>query len=189
MLVEGASDQHYLAGIKSLLVSEGLIKPKRELVFPPCGGTKTARAVAGILTGRDDVLPKVLLDGDIPGRRLAESLKTELYAAAPDRVLMVTDFVDYDKAEIEDLFPPEYLAEELDRMERAPEVRLSDVIKSGEPFVGQVEAWARDQGFNLDPHWKVHLSVKVKQRALSRGIEDFPVEIVERWVRLFKAFV
>mgnify|MGYP003345718610 FL=1 len=69
VLVEGASDQHYLATIKSLLLSAGRIKPKRELVFPPCGGAKTARVVASILTGRDETLPMVLLDGDGPGKR------------------------------------------------------------------------------------------------------------------------
>ncbi len=188
ILVEGASDQHYLTTIKSLLVAEGKIKPKRELVFPPCGGTKTARAVASILTGRDDSLPKVLLDGDGPGKRLAESLRGELYASAPDRVLLVSDFVGMDKAEIEDLFPPEYIADELDRMIREADERLADVIKRTEPFVGQVELWATNQRVNLIPHWKVHLSVRVKQRALTQGLVSFPVEVVERWVRLFEAF-
>lgn len=188
VLVEGASDQHYLAAIKSLLVSDGKIQPKRELVFPPCGGTKTARVVASILTGRDETLPKVLLDGDGPGKRLSDSLKGELYAAAPERVLLVSDFVDFEQAEVEDLFPPDYLAEELDRMEREPEERLADIIKQGQPFVAQVEAWAARQGITLNPHWKVHLSVRIKQRALSRGIRDFPIEVVERWTRLFEAF-
>jgi len=188
VLVEGASDQHYLAAIKALLVSDGRIKPKRELVFPPCGGTKTARVVASILTGRDDTLPKVLLDGDGPGKRLSDSLKGELYALAPERVLLVSDFVGFEKAEIEDLFPPRFLAEEIDRMEREPEERLADIIKEGEPFVGQVEAWAAKQGITLNPHWKVHLSVRAKQRALSRGIGEFGAEVTERWVLLFEAF-
>jgi len=188
VLVEGASDQHYLAAIKSLLLSAGKIKPKRELVFPPCGGTKTARVVASILTGRDEMLPKVLLDSDSPGKRLADSLKGELYATNPERVLLVADYVGFEQAEIEDLFPSEYLASELDRIEREPEERLSDVIKEGEPFVGQVEQWAKKQGIVLEPHWKVHLAVRVKQRALSRGIGDIPGAIVEKWVKMFEAF-
>lgn len=188
VLVEGASDQHYLTAIKSLLLSAGKIKPKRELVFPPCGGTKTARIIASILTGRDETLPKVLLDSDSPGKRLADSLKAELYAANPERVLSVADYVGYEHAEIEDLFPLEYLAGELDRIEREPEERLSDVIKEGEPFVGQVEQWAKKQGIILQLHWKVHLAMRVKQRVLSRGIGDIPDAIVEKWVQLFEAF-
>lgn len=188
VLVEGASDQHYLAAIKSLLLSAGKIKPKRELVFPPCGGTKTARVVASILTGRDEALPIVLLDSDSPGRRLADSLKGGLYATNPERVLSVADFVGFEQAEIEDLFPATYLASELDRIEREPEERLSDVIKDAEPFVGQVEQWANKQGVSLDPHWKVHLSVRVKQRALSRGISDFSDAYIEKWVKMFRSF-
>lgn len=188
ILVEGASDQHYLATVKSLLVSEGKIRPKRELVFPPCGGTKTARAVASILTGRDETLPKVLLDSDGPGRRLADSLKGDLYSSAPERVLSLADYVGFEQAEIEDMFPPEYLADELDRMERDAEVRLADVIKRGEPFVGQVEAWAKTQGITLASHWKVQLAIRVKQRALTRGIKDFSPDTIERWVALFDAF-
>lgn len=188
VLVEGASDQHYLAAIKSLLLSAGKIKPKRELVFPPCGGTKTARVVASILTGRDETLPIVLLDSDSPGRRLADSLKGGLYATNPERVLSVADFVGFEQSEIEDLFPAEYLAGELDRIEREPEERLSDVIKEEEPFVGQVEQWANEQGVVLDPHWKVSLSVRVKQRALSRGISDFSDSHIEKWVKMFRSF-
>ena len=188
ILVEGASDQHYLTAIKSLLLSAGKIKPRRELVFPPCGGTKTARVVASILTGRDEILPNVLLDSDPPGLRLADTLKRELYATNPDRVLSVANFVGFEHAEIEDLFPHNYLADELDRLERDPEERLSDVIKEGEPFVGQVEQWAKKQGVVLDPHWKVLLAIRVKQRALSRGIGDFPDSSIDKWVKMFEAF-
>ena len=40
VIVEGPSDQFYLTAIKTLLLSGGKITPKRELVFPPSGGTK-----------------------------------------------------------------------------------------------------------------------------------------------------
>ncbi len=188
ILVEGASDQHYLAAIKSLLVSEGKIKPKRELVFPPCGGTKTARVVASILTGRDEILPNVLLDSDSPGKKFADNLKHELYAANPERVLSVSDFVGFELAEIEDLFPASYLAEEIDRMERDPEERFSDVVQEGKPFVEQVERWAKRQDISMNPYWKVLLSIRIKQRALSRGIGDFPDIFVQKWVSMFEKF-
>lgn len=187
VLVEGASDQHYLTAVKSLLLSAGRIKPKRELVFPPCGGAKTARVVASILTGRDETLPTVLLDSDAPGHRLADTLKKELYLAHPGRVLLVGDYVGIEHAEMEDLFPPRYLASELDRMIRESDERLEDTIREGIAFVGQVEAWAKRNGIALDSGWKVRLAVRVKQRALSRGIDDFPETSIEQWVRLFEA--
>ena len=188
VLVEGPSDQHYLTAIKALLISAGKITPARELVFPPSGGVKTARVVASILTGRDETLPMVLLDADAPGQRMAANLASGLYAESPDRVLSVADFVDVKRAEIEDLFPSRFLADELDRMEREPETRLADVIKSGEPFVGQVEEWAESQAVVLDKHWKVKLAIRVKKRALTKGIEEFDDATVEQWVKVFKAF-
>jgi energy-coupling factor transporter ATP-binding protein EcfA2 len=188
ILVEGASDQHYLATIKSLLVSQGKIKPSRELVFPPCGGAKTAGIVASILTGRDEILPKVLLDDDVPGRRLGESLKGSLYSGAPEKILSVSTFVGFEHAEVEDLFPPELLAEDMDRMERGTEERLSDVIQGGMPFVGQVEKWAERNRISLQKHWKVELASRYKRRILSRGIKDFSQDTLERWTSLFECF-
>ena len=188
VVVEGASDQHYLSAIKALLISEGKITPARELVFPPSGGTKTIRVVASILTGRDETLPVVLLDADKPGKQTATILMRELYHQAPERVLSVADFVEFDAAEIEDLFPPVFLADELDRMERHPETRIADRIQSGIPFVPQVEQWAEAESVKLDKHWKVQLAIKAKQRALVVGIQRFDNATVEQWVKLFKAF-
>ena len=188
VLVEGPSDQHYLTAIKALLVSGGKITPKRELVFPPSGGTKTARVVASILTGRDEVLPMMLLDDDGPGRQMASNLRQGLYAEHPGKVLSVGAFVDYDHAEIEDLLPFDILADEIDRLIREPDVRLADVVRQGEPFVGQLEQWAKDQGVTLDAHWKLMLAIKVKQRLLTRGVGAVPDEVVDRWTSLFEAF-
>lgn len=188
VLVEGPSDQHYLTAIKALLVSGGKITPKRELVFPPCGGTKTARVVASILTGRDEVLPTMLLDDDQPGRQMRANLKSGLYKEDPDKVLTVRDYVGYDACEVEDLMPFEILAEEMDRLEREPDNRLADVIKPNEPFVGQVEAWAEREGVVLKDDWKVTLAVKVKQRVLTKGLSAISDDVVGKWVQLFNAF-
>ena len=188
VIVEGPSDQFYLTAIKTLLVSGGKITPRRELVFSPSGGTKTARIVASILTGRDESLPAVLLDGDTQGQRMAGELKSSLYVDRPDRVLLVSKFVGYDDAEIEDLFPLELLADEMDRIERGPETRLVDVICQGKPFVRQVEAWVVDQGVQLSKDWKVKLAKRVKERALAKGVGSFEEDVVKRWVQLFDAF-
>lgn len=188
VLVEGASDQHYLTAIKALLVSGGKIKPSRELVFPPSGGTKTARVVASILTGRDEVLPFMLLDDDGPGRQMRKILSDSLYKQSPDKVLSVAEHVGYENAEVEDLLPFELLADEMDRMEREPEKRLSDTIIERKPFVGQVEDWAAQEGVQLRPHWKVELAIRVKQRALTKGISAFNDNTVQRWVDLFNRF-
>ena len=188
VLVEGPSDQHYLTAIKALLVSGAKIKPKRELVFPPSGGTKTARVVASILTGRDETLPMMLLDDDQPGRQMRTTLAQGLYSESPERVLNVAEYVGYERAEIEDLIPFNILTDELDRLVRDADNRLSDVVQPGQPIVSQIETWAQTQGVELPNHWKVTLSIKVKQRMLTRGLDALTQDVVERWTRLFEAF-
>jgi len=134
------------------------------------------------------VLPMMLLDDDGPGRQMRANLAQGLYAESPDKVLSVAAHVGYERAEIEDLIPFDIIADELDRMEREPDVRFADVVQAGLPIVGQIEAWAQAQGVQLDEHWKVPLSIKVKQRMLTRGLNAIPPHVVERWVGLFEAF-
>ena len=116
---------------------------------------------------------------------MKKAITSNLYADNPELVLLVGDFVDYADAEIEDLLPFGLLADEMDRIEREPEVRLGDVMREGEPFVGQVKAWASDHGIELTPDWKVKLAKRVKERALTQGVGEFDDCVVKRWVRLF----
>ena len=192
VLVEGASDQHYLTAIKSLLVACGEIRPSRELVFVPSGGASNMGVVAGILAGRDGTPPSVLLDSDGPGTRAAKALKLDgaLYATHEHRVLSVGTFVEgaMENAEVEDLLPPKLLAGELDRIVRESEIRLEDEIKAGVSFVDQAQSWAKLQSVELPKHWKVELARRVKERLLQRGINEFDAAARARWSRLFDAF-
>ena len=192
VLVEGASDQHYLTAMKSLLVASGRIKPSRELVFVPSGGAKNIRVIASIVAGRDGSPPTVFLDSDGPGRNTANVLKSDngLYAEHADRVLSVGDFVDAVKenAEVEDLLPPDVLIRELDRMVREAETSLEDNIQPSIPFVGQVQAWAKSQSVTLPEHWKVKLARRVKERVLKHSIENFNSAVTDQWIKLFEAF-
>jgi hypothetical protein len=177
-----------LTTIKTLLTAVAAIKPTSELVFPPAGGAKSARITAAILTGRDEQLPAILFDDDVVGRSAMKDLRSNLYAAAPGRLLSLKEFV-FDDAEVEDLFPASFLAEIIDRIERRPEQQLVDVIKPNAPFVPQVEAWAKANKIELEKHWKITLSLEAKRRSLQRGIGTFNSETVDRWIKLFTAFI
>lgn len=187
-LVEGASDQHYLTAIKTVLIRSGKIAPKRELVFPPSGGAKTARMVASILTGRDDALPLVLLDSDTVGRKMANELKSSLYQGGQDRVLEVETFVGFGDSEIEDLIPAPFLADIVDRWQRMsdPEDEFAPIVEVGKPIVPQIEAWAAKHGITLEKGWKVEIAKRFKQLALTRGIEAFDAATQAKWVALFE---
>ena len=189
VIVEGASDQHYLTAIKSLLIAGGKITPKRELVFAPAGGAKTTKIVASILTGRDEKLPVVLLDGDAPGKRMAQELAGGLYAGEPSKILCTDNFAGFGESEIEDLLPVGFLAEVIDRWQRGPEVLFSEVTEKGKPVVPQIQAWAVSQKHRLPDFWKVELAKRVKQRALDVGLAHFDKETVEQWLAIFSTLI
>jgi hypothetical protein len=185
VIVEGASDQHYLTLIKALLIGAGKIAPARELVFPPSGGAKTAKIVASMLLGRDDKLPAVILDGDESGKRMIKALETELYHEAKDRLLCTDTFVGFENSEVEDLLPEKFLADIVDRWAKNAEVNFADVVKGGAPIVPQIEQWATKENVALSLGWKVEIAKRAKQFGLLRGIAEFPPETVNKWVKLF----
>ena len=114
-------------------------------------------------------------------------MSSSLYANAKDRILSVGDFADVEEAEVEDLLPSTFLAQEIDRMAHDSEKPLADVVDERKSFVQQVEQWAGEQTITLGPYWKVELAKRAKQRALDRGIDHFE-DVSDRWTKLFKAF-
>ncbi|MCD6003568.1 AAA family ATPase [Vreelandella alkaliphila] len=186
IIVEGPSDQHYLTAIKSILIGKKKIAPKFELVFPPSGGAKTAKIIASILSGRDDDLPKVLLDSDVAGKQAIKSLQGDLYSDDKEKIIETDEvFSDLKGTEIEDLLPSSLMIQVLDRMERRAEQEFEDVHDPKKPIVPQIKNWAESEGFAMEPGWKVKLALGVKDKLLantSRYVED---EDIKRWKELF----
>lgn len=188
VVVEGVSDQHYLTAIKTLLISAGKLKPGRELVFPPAGGTKGVKAVASILGGRDERLPVALFDSDTQGKATAQSLREGLYSNEQALVLEIGTFTGMPDSEIEDLMPPELIARELDRWQRGANTPFADELKSDMPIVPQIQAWAARQGVVLPtPGWKVEIAKRVKERLLADGPGALSSSVLDRWEKLFRA--
>lgn len=188
VIVEGVSDQHYLSGIKTILIADGRLKPGRELVFPPAGGTKGVKAVASILGGRDEELPVALFDSDPQGKTTAQLLRNGLYADAPGLVFEIEMFTEMANSETEDLIPPELIARELDRWQRASEIQFVDEMRPGEPIVPQIESWALRHKVELKTGWKVELAKRVKRRLLSEGPQSVSPDVLNRWMKFFNAF-
>lgn len=187
-IVEGPSDQHYLSTIKQLLIASGRLRPGREIVFPPAHGAPNAKMLASILSAREDVMPAILLDSDEPGNKVARELKNGPYKGQECKVLQTDQWAECSGSEVEDLFPAEFVASAMDRIERRPEVQFADIVDSASPIVPQIEKWASDSGIELASGWKVALAREVKQRALSRGPEFFDQKL-ESWVTLFGKFI
>lgn len=189
VIVEGPSDQHYLAVIKNILIAKGRINPAAELVFPPSGGARTAKVIAAILLGRDDELPFVLLDSDRAGRQAESALKDGLYQGTRERVLLTDEFVNgIENSEIEDLMPVQLIIQVLDRLERRADTDFEDIHRNGSPIVPQIKAWAEAEGFELRRDWKVQLALRVKSKLLAHPDNYVEPLHLDNWTAMFNRF-
>ncbi|TCP39244.1 ATP-dependent nuclease [Rhodovulum marinum] len=155
VLVPGMVEQIYLTAMKTTLIAAGEFAPARDILFAPAGDPGIALRMAEVLTGRNDRRPTLLHDR--PG------------AGADSGVLSLADLVGRAGATIEDLMPPVFLAEIVDRIERRPETMLSDTLHTDTPFVPQVEAWAMAADVRLRPDWRLELARRTRDRLLARG--------------------
>ncbi len=190
VIVEGTSDQIYLSAIKIYLIGQGLISPKREMLFVPAGGVRGISAVVSILASKEDVLPYVILDSDRSGCDLRNKLKSNLYQDSPDRIIMVGDICGVAVAEIEDLFPACFMADIITQYFPRVEEDFSDVVMEGKPIIPQVEAYAEKYGLILEPGWKVEIAKRAKTR-LFKGNDPIQNEqdTIERWKSLFSTII
>jgi AAA domain, putative AbiEii toxin, Type IV TA system len=188
IIVEGPSDQHYLTTIKTILIREGQINPPRDLVFPPSGGVKTAKAIASMLGSKEGDVPLILLDGDLAGINFSENAKKGLYAGSDDRIKLVTDFLPMENAEIEDLFSAKFLAPIVDRVWRVSDVQFQDTVDASSAIVPQIERWAKSEDIILQIGWKVDLAREAKRVALSKGAGTFDPDLIALWKRVFDWF-
>lgn len=190
VIVEGPSDQHYLTAIKNILISTGRLKPGREIIFPPAGGTKGVKAVASILGSRDEELPITIFDSDQQGNAMVQELRKGLFVSQPELVLQVGAFTGIDGSEVEDLIPQHVLVKQIDRWLRTSEVQFSDVVQEGKPIVPQIEAWAKENNVLLAmPGWKVELAIRVKKQLLIDGANNLKDDVLDKWMDLFNSFI
>ena len=191
ILVEGESDQLYLSALKNLLISKGKISPLKEIVFIPTGGVKGIKATSAILSGVNEIKPPVLIDGDKPGVKMANELKTDFYAAETEKLIMITDFSSVPEAEVEDLFPKKKMAKIVARFLPRPEdtdEEFDDVVDDGKPICNQIEEFAKTQGIDLGGKgWKVRLATMVKREIL-KGTDKVISESDPEFVKILELF-
>jgi predicted ATP-dependent endonuclease of OLD family len=187
VIVEGISDQFYLSAAKILLISAGRLMPSRELVFVPAGGVRGVKAVAGVLAGKDEQLPVVLLDGDTAGQKMATDLRNSLYAASKHRVLELNAIADVTTAEIEDVMPRDVMVQVLDRYLRGPDDDFSESHDASKALIPQVEDYAKRHNIVLTGGWKVEVARLVKSRLLKGGAQKLEDAVLDRWTKLFNA--
>lgn len=190
VLVEGESDQVYLSALKNLLISKGSISPLKEIVFIPTGGVKGIKATSAILSGTNEVKPPVLLDGDKPGQKMAAELKSDFYAAVPEKVINISAYTELENGEIEDLFPKDnfarIVAKFLPRQEEVDE-DFDDIVVEDKPMCDQIEEFAKTHGITLETGWKVRLATVVKREIL-KGTDKVISEKDSQYSKIVELF-
>lgn len=191
ILVEGSSDQIYLSAIKILLIGLGKITPKKEIIFIPTGGVKGVKPIVSLLTGKNNILPIVLLDSDCSGENMAQSLKKDLYKDCHDSILLLSNFLPFPKAEVEDLIPAKIMIRSARRLLRQddPDIDFEDEYQEDQPIVNQLEKFAKNNNIVLDKGWKVDLARKVKITLSKVKQEDITEDYISIWQELFNKFI
>lgn len=189
IIVEGPSDQHYFNAIKLYLIRNKKYTPNMELVFMPSGGVRGVAGVVSIVAGKDGKLPLVILDSDISGKSARDKLKSGLYQHQNEAILDVSEFLNIDNCEVEDLLPPQLMFRQIDRLFRDVEdENFEDFFVEGKAFVQQVEAFAEQHSIQLIKGWKVEVAKGVKQQLLKAKDSAVPSSYVEIWTALFNKF-
>ena len=151
------------------MIAKGKIAPLKDIVFIPTGGVKGIKATSSILSGASETKPPIILDGDKPGMKIASELKSELYAAESDKIIMVTDYISITEGEIEDLFPKKKFAKIVARFLPRPEEvdeDFDDVFVEDKPICNQIEEYAQKYSIALEKGWKVKLATLIKREIL-----------------------
>jgi predicted ATP-dependent endonuclease of OLD family len=188
VIVEGTSDQYYLNAIKLYLISKGKMAPTKELIFMPAGGctNKAVKAIAGLVSGRNDDLPFIVLDSDKTAKSAKLQLSSELYKGSEDKIISIADVTPLDNSEVEDLIPVELMSRQIDRLfkEIDEEDFTNDFYDKSKPVVSQIESFAKRHFITLDKSWKVQLAKSVKQQLLQRKLE-ISDDYIGMWISLF----
>ena len=182
-----------LNAIKLYLIREGKISPTKELVFLPAGGTSNigVQGIVGILGGKNEELPYIILDSDSNGKAMEKNLISGLYSGdAKTRIVTAKTLTSLDNSEVEDIIPYSLMKKELERILRTDDddIEFDDEYADKAPIVPQIKKFADENSIALPRDWKVELAKKVKQQILrpKSKIDDKDIDL---WVKLFNHFI
>jgi predicted ATP-dependent endonuclease of OLD family len=99
LIVEGLSDFEIIKAMNHNLSDDDRVTLDSKVVVVPAGGTRKIMPLASMLIGHK-VKTAVLLDGDDVGKRKDKELRKRLKL----NTLLITDYIDAEEGEIEDLF-------------------------------------------------------------------------------------
>lgn len=178
VLVKSLVEQYYLNAIKTNLIGEGMIRPRKEIIFLPMGDNqKAVSSLIELISSGTDELPYIVLNSS------SEDLGQNIYAQKTDRLVSLAEIRGFAEADIEDLFSNRFIADLISRAFRGPEEDFIDLVKDNQPILPQVIKYAQDFQIDLPIDWRLKIAKQIKNRLLKSPKSNS--EMVEKWRKLF----
>jgi AAA15 family ATPase/GTPase len=158
VVVLNEEDQYYLSLVKNILTAKGKLNIVYEtLVFST--GENGIDAASETFSAGDD-LPVVLLTADDVGQRVKKRLLAKGYKNAPDKIMMISDFLPNAKY-MEDIIPAKFV-------EIFSRLYLNEIL--GDKFrydktqnlIEQIETYAAANKITLPPSYRAEMAKRMK---------------------------
>ena len=185
VLVEGMTDYLYLHALNIHCHELGLTGLPDDIYITPCGGTKMVGYIASLFLGQE-VRPVVLLDGDQAGRARCDALMKELYSEHENAVLMLSDVLNIEECEIEDVLGEDVLIPAAKSV-LGDTFELDDGDRAKGSLVDQIKSAAKRQGIELADGWKSRVAQQLVVAWSKTQSENMPENMMERAAALFEA--
>ena len=183
VLVEGMSDYLYLHALNIHCHALGRTGLPDDIYITPCGGTKLVGHIASLFWGQE-VRPVVLLDGDDAGRVRRDALMKELYAGHEKAVLMLSDVLQLEDCEIEDIIGEEVLLPSAKAV-LGNKLQLNADDRTKGSLVDQIKSAAARHDIELVDGWKPEVARQLVVSWSQTKPEDMPAEVIDRAAALF----
>ena len=185
VLVEGMTDYLYLHALNIHCHELSLTGLPDDIYITPCGGTKMVGYIASLFLGQE-VRPVVLLDGDQAGRDRCDALMKELYSEHENAVLMLSDVLNIEECEIEDVLGEDVLIPAAKSV-LGDTFELDDGDRAKGSLVDQIKSAAKRQGIELADGWKSRVAQQLVVAWSKTQSENMPENMMERAAALFEA--
>ncbi len=184
VLVEGISDYLYLHALNTHCHALGRTGLPNDIYITPCGGTKLVGHIASLFLGQE-VRHIVLLDGDDAGRARRDALMKELYAGHEKIVLMLSDVLQVEERETEDIIGEAVFLPAVKAVFWSKFQLNADDRKNGS-LVDQIKSAAERYEIELIDGWKPEVAWQLVVVWSATNPDNIPADVFDRAEALFQ---
>lgn len=184
VLVEGMSDYLYLHSLNMHCHALGRTGLPDDIYITPCGGTKLIGHIASLFLGQE-VRAIVLLDGDDAGRARRDALMKELYAGHEKAVLMLSDVLQVEECETEDIIG-EAVFLPAAKAVLGNKLQLNADDRTNGSLVDQIKSAAERHEIQLIDGWKPEVARQLVVVWSATNSDDIPADVLDRAEALFQ---